>query len=86
MKTLHIVRERNDSLALRAIEENRRQGSGEVGVLLLHDSVLSALPEGVLAFACKDDVEARGIDVPYPAVDYREIVKLLFKYDSVITW
>ncbi len=53
MKVLRIMRERNDLLALKAIKEARHGGREEVGVLLLHDSVLSALPEGVSAYACK---------------------------------
>lgn len=86
MKVLHIMRERNDPVAFRAISESVREGDGEVSVLLMHDSVLSTLPEGINAYACKDDVEARGVNVPYPTLDYREIVRLLVRYDSVITW
>lgn len=86
MKILHIMRERNDPLALKAVMEAGRGGTEEVGVLLLHDSVLSALPEGVSAYACKDDVEARGIGAPHPTLDYGEMVRLIFQYDSVITW
>jgi sulfur relay protein TusB/DsrH len=83
MKVLHIMRERNDPLALKAA---MAAGSDETAVLLLHDSVLSELPEGLTAYACKDDVEARGIEIPHPTLDYGEIVQLLFRYDSVITW
>lgn len=86
MKILHIMRERNDPVAFKAINESVRERDGEVSVLLMHDSVLSALPEGIDAYACKDDVEARGINVPYPTLDYREIVRLLVQFDSVITW
>ena len=86
MKILHIMRERNDPLALRAVMEAEGGEAEEVAVLLLHDSVLSSLPEGIAAYACSDDVEARGIGVPYPTLNYDEIVGLLFRYDSVITW
>jgi len=86
MKTLHILRERNDPLALKAITTATNAADGEAGVLLLHDSVLSSLPEGIQVYACKDDVEARGVPVPHQKLGYTEIVKLLFQYDSVITW
>lgn len=86
MKILHIIRERNDPLALRAIMEPVSEEIVEVGVLLLHDSVLSTLPDGIKVYACRDDVEARGIKVLYSTLDYGEIIKLIFDYESVITW
>lgn len=72
-------------------------GERKVILLLIHDGVLTqanSLKEAVSAtgeralevFALKDDVEARGINVPYPLLDYEGMLRLIFESDKVITW
>jgi sulfur transfer complex TusBCD TusB component (DsrH family) len=86
MKILHIMREKNDPLALQAVAAAGREGAVEVGILLLHDAVFSKLPDGLQVYACADDVAARGVEAVYDPVSYDQIIKLFFEYDSVITW
>ena len=86
MRILHIIKIKNDILALSMAKE---QALGkDVSILLLHDAVLTDKVQlnGSKAFACKDDVLARGVEMPCQLVDYQEIVNLIFDNEKVISW
>lgn len=91
MKTLHILRKIEDRLALEAIanEQQRRP----VTILLLQDAVLvnrvghrmsENFPDET--YACREDLDARGIQSPYRVADYGDIARLIAEHDRVITW
>lgn len=86
MKTLHILRNISDNFVEEVIE--KRSGiDEELGVLLLHDAVLSRFdPENVKMYACIEDVTARGIESSLELLNYNQIVELMFEYDQVICW
>ncbi|MBI3804998.1 MAG: sulfurtransferase TusB [Nitrospirae bacterium] len=81
MKTLHIVRKTNDPLAQEAIAQDR-----QAAVLLIQDGVFAKGPFPSETYACREDLTARGIASPHPAVDYAEIARLIAEHDRVITW
>ena len=101
MSILHIIRNRNDAIALDTIRlQSENGGNGGVGVLLIHDAVLdlvdggaSVFPAGVKLHALSFDCDARAISQVDEAgagacnrVDYDAMLKLIFEYDKVITW
>lgn len=97
MSILHIIRNRNDVIALDTIRlQSGKSGNGDVGVLLIHDAVLdiasglaSVFPNGVKLHALSSDCDARGIsqvDEACDCVDHDAMLKLVFGYDKVITW
>lgn len=85
MKILHILRTDDDKLAERMIADIRSGGGNEQTLLLIHDGVYAQslhLP----AFACSEDVRARGIQTDVPLVGYYEIADMVFAHDKVMTW
>ncbi len=86
MRILHIVKTKHDTLAFSIAKEQAL--SNDVSILLLHDAVLidKGKLNGLKAFACKDDVLARGIETQYQLLDYPEIVNLIFDNEKVISW
>jgi sulfur relay protein TusB/DsrH len=86
MKTLHIVRNPNDHFAYGVVSKERARGQKEVSLLLMHDAVYTPPPEHARLFACRDDVEARGVKSPARLVNYEEIVELLLDSESVCSW
>jgi len=86
MKILHLIRNRNDQYALELAWTQSQQPDTEVIVLLLHDAVLTTLNTRLKTYACQADIIARGIISPYEALDYAQIVELIFECDRVITW
>lgn len=85
MRILHLLRSLEDE---RAWDTARREleGGHEVTLLLLHDAVLTPLSFEGRVFACRDDVLARGGRCTYPAVDYADMVKMIFDHDRVVSW
>lgn len=77
-----------------ALEVASHQAEGyEVALLLIQDAVYKLVGDDPtsrgLKYALSDDLEARNISAPpHPAskVDYEEVVRLIFEYDTVIVW
>ncbi len=89
MKILHIIKDKSHELALAtARAQSLTGGAQKVAMLFIHDGVLTQADAlgGLEAFALKDDVEARGVTVSYPLVDYQGMLRLIFESDKVITW
>ena len=84
MKILHIIRRCGDNLAQEIIDYNR--SVGEVSILLIQDGVFSKLNGDDRIFASVNDVEARGITVPYKLIDYPAICQLIVEHDKVVVW
>ena len=82
MKTLHIIRDPQEILAI----ELATQQLEEVALLLMQDGVFlrQAFPGRIYALA--DDSAARNLTAPYEPVDYEGAVKLIFEYDKVVVW
>jgi len=86
MSILHIIKRPNDRLAFDMALKQKEQQGREVVVLLIHDAVYTP-PRGEMELcACRDDVEARGIESTARLVGYDEIVELLLKSESVVCW
>ena len=85
MKTLHIIKNRDDSYTKDIVKGIAQKGD-EVAILLMHDAVFSRPEKDIKTFACKDDVDARGITSNALPVTYDEIIPLIFEYDNVICW
>ena len=88
MKILHIVREKGHELAISTALAQSTEASQKVTLLLIHDAVLTKadIAKCLEVFALKDDVEARGVKVLYPLLDYKGMLGLVFESDRVITW
>ncbi len=98
MKILHVIKEKNHALAVSTVRDQAVlfPAAENVTVLLIHDAVLSAedtlreLGAGgnvsVSIITLKDDAAARGVDSPYPSVDYNRMLKLIFDSEKVICW
>ncbi len=99
MKILHLIKNPHDSYAADIAARQQRAGH-EVALLLLHDAVYDAMgvkplsEQGIAAYACADDVQARGpsallrtgIASQAGLLDYEGIVTLMFAYDKVVCW
>jgi sulfur relay protein TusB/DsrH len=85
VKVLHIIRSNDDRLARRVIDDIRAGNGAEQTLLLIQDGVYMK-PQGQRAFACSDDVSARGVETDVPLVEYSRIVEMIFGHDKVITW
>ncbi len=85
MKVLHIIRSLNDTLAHQMIKEIESIDGVEQTLLMIQDGVYLK-PDARRAFACSDDVDARGIVTNLPLVGQDEIVEMIFEHDKVVTW
>lgn len=85
MKVLHIIRSNDDQLARRIIEDMENLNHSDHALLMIQDGVYMR-PGTLRAFACAEDVRARGIETNLELVEYDRIVELIFEYDKVITW
>ena len=81
MKILHIIRNPNDATPLEIARSQSKEH--EVAVLLLHDAVYAS-PD-IQVYACAADALTRGI-TRHECVDYKQIAKMLFEYDKVVSW
>lgn len=81
MKTLHILRKTVYPLAFEAIQSDPHST-----VLLIQDAVLTKGSFPAETYACREDLEARGIKRPFRPVDYTDIARLIVEHDRVITW
>lgn len=85
MKIAHILRDPHNTYAIEAITSHGIDN--EVEVILIHDAVyLKISCAGVKTYACKNDVEARGIESGWDTLNYEGIAKKVFESDSVICW
>ncbi len=85
MRVLHIIRNNDDQLARRIIESIGNQDHSDQALLMVQDGVYMK-PGTLRAFACAEDVRARGIETNLELVEYDRIVELIFEYDKVLTW
>jgi sulfur relay protein TusB/DsrH len=86
LKVLHIIRNSDDPLARRMIDQ--LADGAEQTLLLIQDGVYMR-PQGAgeqRVLACADDVRARGVETDAELVEYGRIVDMVFEYDKVITW
>lgn len=87
MKTLHLLRKRNDSLALEAIGAELAAGGREnVTVLLIQDAVLEVPDLPVPIFVNGEDLKARGVERPGETVGYGRISRLVLEHDRAVVW
>jgi sulfur relay protein TusB/DsrH len=84
MKILHIIKNLNDNQAINILKVHAK--SDEVSLLLIQDGVLSKFDVDVPVYVCKEDAEARGVNVDTKAVTYPEMVELITSHDKVISW
>ncbi len=84
MKILHMIREIEDRRAL----DTARAHSAEhqVTLVLLQDAVLGRFPWDGEIYACREDVEARGVKAEAKEVEYQELIRMIFGHDRVIMW
>lgn len=81
---LHIVRRREDPLAMAVIAAQSQDRSVEV--VLVQDGVFVELPGALAVSVSNDDVTARGIETPYRRVGYDDIAKMVCDASSVMVW
>lgn len=85
MKILHILRDPNNKYAIEAVTSHGIDNETEL--ILIHDAVyLKISCAGVKTFACKNDVETRGIESLWNMLSYEEIIKKVFESDLVTCW
>ncbi|PWB55931.1 MAG: hypothetical protein C3F06_02095 [Candidatus Methanoperedenaceae archaeon] len=85
MKILHIIRNPNDATPIEIAKAQGREH--EVAVLLMHDGVYAnpGYDAKIQVYVCTADALARGV-MGHECVDYKQIAKMLFEYDKVISW
>lgn len=86
MRILHIIKKPNDRVAYDMVLKQQESTDRQVVVLLIHDAVYTPPPGAMELCACRDDVEARGIESTARLVGYDEMVELLLKSESVVCW
>ena len=86
MSILHIIKRPNDRLAYDMVLKQQTRQGREVVVLLMHDAVYTPPQGDMEVWACRDDVEARGIESAAKLIGYDEIVELLLKSESTVCW
>lgn len=85
MKLVHILRDPHNKYAIETITSHGIDNETEL--ILIHDAVyLKISCAGVKTYACKNDVEARGIESNWETLDYNDIIKKIFGSDSVTCW
>ncbi|OGW01428.1 MAG: hypothetical protein A2Z59_10260 [Nitrospinae bacterium RIFCSPLOWO2_02_39_17] len=85
MKILHILRDPNNKYAIEAVTSHGIDTDTEL--ILMHDAVyLKISCAGVKTFACKNDVDTRGIKSAWETIDYDDIIKKVFESDLVTCW
>lgn len=82
MKTLHIIRDPRETLAI----ELATHQPEEAALLLVQDGVFLRLAFPGRIHALADDLAARNLTAPYEPVDYEGAVKLIFEHDKVVVW
>lgn len=86
MKYLHIIKNPAETWAWDVAEEQAKRGH-EVAILLWQDGVLSTRETSLPLYAAASDVAARGVPrAQFRAVEYRDVVDLVFQYDRVSCW
>ena len=87
MKILHIIRNPNDATpdATPLDIAKSQSKEHEVSVLLLHDAVYANPGLQIQVYACASDARARRI-TKHECVDFKQIAKMLFEYDKVVSW
>ena len=85
MKVLHVVRSNDDRIAQELIEEIGRLDGAEQTLLLIQDGVYLR-QKSLRAFACSDDVVARGVETDVALVDYDQIIEMILGAERLITW
>ena len=99
MKTLHILRRRNDYLAEAAIcSESLSGGNGDsVSVLLIQDAVLGVPSVPGPVYVDTQDLQARGVArsfgdsegtaLKHPQIiDYEDICQMILDHDRTVVW
>jgi len=83
-KILHILKDPNNAHALACIK--RHSDEHQVSLLLIQDAV-GMRPSGMRSrvFVLADDL-GDGEKSPYPQVGYPEMLRMIFKHDTVIAW
>lgn len=85
MKIVHILRDANNTYAIETITSHGVDN--EVELILIHDAVyLKISCAGIKTYACKDDVEARGVKPVWEILSYEGIIKKIFESDLVTCW
>jgi sulfur relay protein TusB/DsrH len=86
MRYLHIIKDPKETWAWEVAESQVKAGH-EAAVLLWQDGVLTRRQTTFPLYAAAADLEARGVPPGgCKAVNYREIVDLIFQYDRVTSW
>lgn len=89
MNILFIVKEKNDlDYLLKMYDKSQVKVPNEIALLLIHDAVLVEIncDNDFKIFACSDDVKARGVNVSFDTLNYKQMLKLMADYDKVICW
>jgi len=81
MATLHILRNLDAGLCLEALDAP----AGD-RLLLIQDGVLGRGPYPCEVAVAEDDLRARNVQSPFPALDYARIRDLMLAHDRVVLW
>lgn len=84
MKILHVIKDPHDQLAIETAKSHA--ATEDVSLLLVQDGVVGKMTLGVPVYACREDVESRGVTFHGEKVTYPEMVDLITGHDKVISW
>lgn len=86
VRFLHIIKDPKETWAW-GVAEAQAEAGHEVAIILWQDSILTDRETSLPLYATVADLEARGVPVGrFKAVDYRDVVELIFQYDRVTCW
>lgn len=81
MATLHMLRDLDARLCLEVLNPD----AGDQ-LVLVQDGVLARGPFPCATHVCRQDVAARGVTTPFPALDYDGIRDLMLAHEKVVLW
>ena len=83
-RTLHIVRNSDDTKAFECIEAQANDGT--LSLLLIQGGIHTKPPLGLKTYLLTDDSEIADIQSDIQPISYDDMLKLLFAHQSVIVW
>lgn len=81
---LHIIKGAEAGSILRLIEEG--SGASRSSLLLIQDAVGLKTGIRIPVFVLEEDLGARNAVSGYEKIDYRKVLEMIFKADSVKVW
>ena len=81
---LHIVRKSNDTKALECVKAQAKDETATL--LLMQEGIHTKPPLGIEMYLLTDNPEKVDIQSDIQPIGYDDMLKLLFRHDTVVVW